>query len=83
MNLQELIEFCLEHGIVARLVTFSYGRKEVMACFPIESIPCFNYMSFEDVMAIVEEEEGNYEEYPILKDLYYSHDYESFVKNIF
>lgn len=83
MNLQELTEFCLEHSIIARLVTFSYGHKQVMACFPIESIPCFNSMSFEDVMATVEEEEGNYKEYPILKDLYYSHDYGSFVLNIF
>lgn len=81
MTLLELTDFCLANGISPHLVTFSYGHKEVMACFPIESIPCFSAMSFEDVM--VAQEDYNTEDYPILKDLYYSTDYECFVLNIF
>lgn len=81
MTLLELTEFCLSHGIYAHLVTFSYGHKEVVACFPIESIPSFSKMAYDDVMQAVED--YNTEDYPILKDLYYSSDYECFVLNIF
>lgn len=81
MTLLELTDFCLANGISPHLVTFSYGHKEVMACFPIESIPSFKGMNFDDVMEA--QEDYNTEDYPILKDLYYSVDYECFVLNIF
>lgn len=81
MTLLELTEFCLSHGIYPQLVTFSYGHKEVVACFPIESIPSFKSMSYDDVMQAVED--YNIEDYPILKDVNYNSHYECFVKNIF
>lgn len=81
MTLQELVDFCHTYDIDSRAVTFSYGHKEVMACFPLESIPCFTGMSLDD--ALEQADADNYLEYPILQKLYYSWDYEAFVKNIF
>lgn len=77
MNLKKLNAFCKKYQVNTEYVTFAYGHKEVMACFNRGALDGFLYP----------EDEGfdswySSLEHPMLEDVYFSSNYDTFVLNI-
>jgi hypothetical protein len=86
MNLAELVDFCIEHDIDQTKVTFWYGHKEVIACLEegaIEQLRWPNDFKYATMM------ENTFDDWLLINeelisgcDLYWSSEYDAYVKRI-